>query len=125
MKENRLDGILEILERKKLHSCVLRGMDNIFYLTGFRGSEGTVLVTKGDVVLLTDSRYTTYAREVAEGCTVLETSGRNGTLAGLLRDTASPKRALTVTTPCIKLTIRGRNTARMSSSYRSPTISSR
>lgn len=83
MKENRLDGILEILERKKLHSCVLRGMDNIFYLTGFRGSEGTVLVTKGDVVLLTDSRYTTYAREVAEGCTVLETSGRNGTLAGL------------------------------------------
>jgi Xaa-Pro aminopeptidase len=83
MKENRLDRILEILELKNLHSCILRGMDNIFYLTGFRGSEGTVLVTKGDVVLLTDSRYTTYAREVAEGCIVLETSGRNGTLAGL------------------------------------------
>ena len=41
-------------------------MDNIFYLTGFRGSEGTVLVTRGDVVLLMDSRYITHAREVAK-----------------------------------------------------------
>lgn len=84
MKENRLNRVLEILDRKKLHSCILKGMDGIFYLTGFRGSEGTALITKGDVVLLTDSRYTTYAREVAVGCTVVETSGRDGTLAGLL-----------------------------------------
>jgi Xaa-Pro aminopeptidase len=83
MKENRLNRILDILEKRDLHALVLRGMDNIFYLTGFRGSEGTVLVTKGDVVLLTDSRYTTYAREVALGAIVVETSGRNGTLAGL------------------------------------------
>lgn len=83
MKEERLKRVFDILEQRGLHSCVLKGMDNIFYLTGFRGSEGTVLVTKGDVLLLTDSRYTTYAREVAAGCTVVETSGKNGTLTGL------------------------------------------
>lgn len=55
-------------------------MDNIFYLTGFRGSEGTAVVTRGDVILVTDSRYTTYAKEVAEGCTVVETKGRDQVL---------------------------------------------
>jgi len=83
MKKNRTDRVLEILEQKNLHSCILKGMDNIFYLTGFRGSEGTLLVTGGDIMLLTDSRYTTYAREVAVGCTVIETSGKDGAIAGL------------------------------------------
>ena len=83
MKEQRLGRVLEIIEEKDLHSCVLKGMDNIFYLTGFRGSEGTLLVTRGDVVVLTDSRYITHAREVAEGCTVLETRAKDNLLATL------------------------------------------
>ncbi len=84
MKEKRLRRVHEILEQKGLHACVLKGMDNIFYLTGFRGSEGTTIVTRGDVVLMTDSRYTTYAREVAEGCTVIETKGKDQGLAEVL-----------------------------------------
>jgi Xaa-Pro aminopeptidase len=52
-------------------------MDNIFYLTGFRGSEGTLLVTKGDVVLLTDSRYITAAQEAARDLIVLESRGKD------------------------------------------------
>jgi Xaa-Pro aminopeptidase len=83
MNEQRLSRVLEIIEQKNLHSCVLKGMDNIFYLTGFRGSEGTVLVTRGDVVVLTDSRYITHAREKAEGCTVLETRGKDNLLGTL------------------------------------------
>jgi len=83
MNEQRLSRVLEIIEEKDLHSCILKGMDNIFYLTGFRGSEGTVLVTKGDVVVLTDSRYITHAQEVAIGCTVLETRGKDNLLGTL------------------------------------------
>ena len=83
MKEQRLGRVLEIIEEKNLHSCVLKGMDNIFYLTGFRGSEGTVLVTRGDVVVMTDSRYLTHARDVAKGCTVLETRGKDNVLGTL------------------------------------------
>ncbi len=85
MKENRTNGVVEILEQKGLHACIFRGMDNIFYLSGFRGSEGTLLVTRGDVVLLTDSRYTTYAREVALGCTVVETTVKDNVMAGLFQ----------------------------------------
>ncbi len=83
MRENRLNNVREILERCDLHACIIKGMDNISYLTGFRGSEGTLLVTKGDVVLLTDSRYTTYARETTRNVIVVETKGKGQTLGTL------------------------------------------
>ena len=85
MREKRVSRAVEILERQGLHACIIKGMDNIFYLTGFRGSEGTALVTRGDVVLMVDGRYITYAREAAEGCVVLETKGKDGTLDSLFR----------------------------------------
>jgi Xaa-Pro aminopeptidase len=85
MREKRLTRVYDILEQKDLHACLLRGMDNIFYLTGFRGSEGTAIVTRGDVVLMTDSRYVTYAGEVAVDCTVIETKGKDQGLPEVFR----------------------------------------
>jgi Xaa-Pro aminopeptidase len=85
MREKRLRRVHEILEQRGLHACILKGMDNIFYLTGFRGSEGTAIVTRGDVVLMTDSRYTTYAREVAKACDIVETKGKDQGLPDVLR----------------------------------------
>ncbi|HPP07463.1 MAG TPA: aminopeptidase P family protein, partial [Syntrophorhabdaceae bacterium] len=52
--------------------CIIKGMDNIFYLTGFRGSEATLLVSKGEVFLLTDFRYITYAKEIVRDAQVYE-----------------------------------------------------
>src|SRR5208283_3318353 len=83
MREKRVSRAVEILERRGLHACIIKGMDTIFYLTGFRGSEGTALVTRGDVILLVDSRYITYARETAAGCVVVETKGKDAALDGL------------------------------------------
>ncbi len=71
------------MRQKTLDACLLKGMDNIFYLSGFRGSEGALLVTKGDVVLMTDGRYTTYAREVTKGIRIEELKPRQNTLAEL------------------------------------------
>ncbi len=85
MKEKRVSRAVEILERQGLHACIIKGMDNIFYLTGFRGSEGTALITRGDVVLLVDSRYITHARDVAAGCIVIETKGKDATLDALFK----------------------------------------
>ena len=85
MRDRRIYRVHEILERRGLHACILKGMDNIFYLTGFRGSEGTALVTRGDVILMTDSRYTTYAQDVAKGCEVIETKGKDLGLPDVFR----------------------------------------
>lgn len=80
MRINRIEKVHTILQRMELDACVIKGMDNIFYLTGFRGSEGTLVVTKGDVFLLTDFRYITYANEVTKGIQVIEVRQRDGGL---------------------------------------------
>ena len=77
MKQGRIDKVLNLLDKKGLDAFLIKGADNIFYLTGFRGSEATLVVTRGDVILLTDFRYITYAREVAEGIKVSEINWRS------------------------------------------------
>jgi Xaa-Pro aminopeptidase len=81
MREKRIGRVVEILKGMNLDACVLRGMDNIFYLTGFRGSEGSLLITRGDVLLLTDSRYITHALEVTRDVIVVEISPKTNTLS--------------------------------------------
>ncbi|MCX5809012.1 MAG: aminopeptidase P family protein [Proteobacteria bacterium] len=80
MKQGRIDKVFSLLVNKELDACILKGMDNIFYLTGFRGSEGTLVVTKGDVLLLTDFRYITYAQEVTKDVKVMELNRRKNLL---------------------------------------------
>jgi Xaa-Pro aminopeptidase len=73
MRDNRIAMVLNIIEDMDLDACVLRGMENIFYLTGYRGSEGTLVVTRNGLFLLTDFRYITYAREATQDIQVVET----------------------------------------------------
>lgn len=49
---------------------------NIRYLTGFTGSDGTLMVGKDWLALLVDGRYTTQARGEAAGAEVFEFRGR-------------------------------------------------
>lgn len=83
MQESRRRGVFSVLDRLALDALLIRGMQNIFYLTGFKGSEGSLLVTRGDSVLMTDSRYILHAQDVAQGITVLETRENDGTLSML------------------------------------------
>jgi Xaa-Pro aminopeptidase len=83
MKENRIEKVLALLNTMELDACLLKGMDNIFYLTGFRGTEGTLLVTKGDVFLLTDFRYITHAQEVTHGIKIVEIRDKRNVLGEL------------------------------------------
>ncbi len=72
MKKARIEKILTIINSKGLDACVIRGMENIFYLTGFRGSEGTLVITKGDVLLITDFRYVIHAQETTKDVGIVE-----------------------------------------------------
>jgi len=83
MNEKRVDRVLRVLKQMDVDAIILRGMDNIFYLSGFRGSEGSLLVTKGDIALLTDFRYLTHAAEVTKGISIVETRGKENHLATL------------------------------------------
>lgn len=71
------------MKQMNVDAVIIKGMDNIYYLTGFRGSEGGLLVTKGDVVLLIDFRYLTHAAEVTRGVTIVEVKDKENPLAML------------------------------------------
>lgn len=72
MREKRRQQVISIIDSMGIDGCIIKGIENIFYLTGFRGSEATLVMTRGDAFLLTDFRYITYANEVAEGVQVCE-----------------------------------------------------
>ncbi len=80
MSDGRIGRVLKIIGDNTLDACVIRGMDNIYYLTGFRGSEGTLFVTRGDVVLITDFRYITHANEVTRGIKIVEQRARQNVI---------------------------------------------
>jgi Xaa-Pro aminopeptidase len=71
------------MEALELGAMLLKGPENIFYLSGFKGSEGTLFVTREKTLLITDFRYLTYAREVTQGVTVTEVKEREAVLRKL------------------------------------------
>lgn len=79
----RREKVVNIMNNMGLDGCIIKGMDNIFYLTGFKGSEATLLISKGEVFLLTDFRYITYAKETVKDAQVYEIKKDNDVLREL------------------------------------------
>ncbi len=83
MNSNRTEGpwqarqerLRERLEARRLPFLVVSSLPNIFYLTGFRGSAGVVVIGAREAVLWVDPRYTLHARQTARGVQVVETRG--------------------------------------------------
>ncbi len=66
-RPERLAALRAALAADALAALVVAHPANIRYLTGFSGSAGLLLVTAGEAVLVTDSRYETQAAEEAAG----------------------------------------------------------
>ncbi|HOV89869.1 MAG TPA: Xaa-Pro peptidase family protein [Syntrophorhabdaceae bacterium] len=72
MRAKRREQVIQLMNHMGIDGCIIKGLENIFYLSGFKGSEATLVMTRGDVFLLTDFRYITYANEVVDGAQVCE-----------------------------------------------------
>lgn len=64
----RLRRLREILTARSIDGLVLiedesRGWENLFYLSGFKGSSALAVITCGEALLAVDSRYSEQARE--------------------------------------------------------------
>lgn len=84
-RESRIEKVRTLISEAGLDGCLLKGMDNIYYLTGFRGSEGTLLVTGGDIILTVDFRYVTHAKETTRDVHIVEIRQKEDTLYGICR----------------------------------------
>jgi len=72
---NRIQKLRQALAAKEIEAILISQPENRYYLSGFDGSAGFLLITPTNTVLATDSRYTEQARGEAPDYEVFRTSG--------------------------------------------------
>ncbi|MBN3556086.1 aminopeptidase P family protein [Fictibacillus nanhaiensis] len=68
---NRVERARQLFDTFDIDALLITSSSNRFYLSGFKGSSGVLLITKDEAVLITDFRYKTQAAEQAEGYRVV------------------------------------------------------
>lgn len=68
----RREGLLRFLDERGLDGVLLISYENRRWFAGFTGSLGYLLVTRGGASMVVDMRYTTQARQQAEGVEIIE-----------------------------------------------------
>ena len=86
MLKDRNSFARSCLQKNRLDFLVFLDLANIRYLAGFTGSDGALVVGKGESWFLTDSRYTTQASQETRGCRVVEYRQKLDGIAALLKE---------------------------------------
>jgi Xaa-Pro aminopeptidase len=71
MKMERVERARQLFESFDIDAMLVTSSSNRFYLSGFKGSSGVLLITKDEAILVTDFRYKTQAAEQAQGYRVV------------------------------------------------------
>jgi Xaa-Pro aminopeptidase len=72
---NRIQKLRQALAAKEIEAILISQPENRYYLSGFAGSAGFLLITPRNAVLATDSRYTEQARGEAPDYEIFRTIG--------------------------------------------------
>ena len=67
---NRLKRVRQALESSAANALLETHLPNVFYLSGFTGDSGVLLIESSTVTLFTDGRFTIQAKEEARGIRV-------------------------------------------------------
>lgn len=70
------EKIFQIMEKKKVDAVLIACRYNRRYLSGFSGDTGYLYISPQQQVLMTDSRYTTWAKNESHGVGIFEVSGQ-------------------------------------------------
>ena len=73
--ENRRQKLRQKLDEKEIDGIFISQPENRYYLSGFEGSSGYLLITSQDAVLATDFRYTEQAGAQAPGYRIFQITG--------------------------------------------------
>jgi Xaa-Pro aminopeptidase len=69
--QERVNKLRELFSGEGIDAFLVTSPENRFYLTGFTGSSGSVLVTEKDVFMITDFRYDEQAQRQSPHCSVV------------------------------------------------------
>ena len=89
---SRLQNLRQKLDEKEIDAIFVSQPENRYYLSGFDGSSGFLLITAKKAILATDFRYVEQARSQAPDYEIFQiTSDITGWLPGLVAELGSPK----------------------------------
>ena len=71
----RVKAVRRYCRQAGVDALIVMGVENVRYITGFRGHDSWVLVLGRSVVLITDSRYTEQAQTECAGCRIVQRKG--------------------------------------------------
>ena len=94
--KKRINVIRRELNKKNIDCLIVTKPANVTYTTGFLGDDSWAAITKGNVYLLTDSRYTEQAQGECPYCTIIERSNSMSELAAKLVKKLKSVRTITV-----------------------------
>ncbi|WP_247948288.1 M24 family metallopeptidase [Streptococcus constellatus] len=83
---SRVNKLEAALAQTDCDAILVTNLKNIYYLTGFSGTEATVFISKTRRIFLTDSRYTLIAKGVVKGFDIIETRDALGEIAKIIGD---------------------------------------
>ncbi len=92
----RIRAIRLALNKKKIKCLIVTKPANVTYTTGFMGEDSWAAITRGNVYLLTDSRYTEQAQSECPNCTIMERSNSMSELVAKLVKKLKSVRTVTV-----------------------------
>ena len=72
---NRLQRLRQGLAEKDIDAILISQPENMYYLSGFNGSSGYLLITPQNMILATDFRYLEQAKRHAHDCEIFQISG--------------------------------------------------
>ena len=85
--KSRLKALQELLEQRKLDAVVVGHRPDWFYLSGFTGESGALLVSGKGMALVTDSRFTVQARgEIRKGRVILQKGNLFSSIGDYVRE---------------------------------------
>lgn len=82
----RQKTVRKIIDSSRLDGVLFSSLENIRYLCGFTGSEGSFVLSQKEAFFLTDSRYWTQAEEEVKGSQIIHYKKKVEGIASLLLD---------------------------------------
>lgn len=81
---SRVEKFEAALAQTECDAVLVTNLKNIYYLTGFSGTEATVFISKNRRIFLTDARYTLIAKGVVQGFDIVETRDAIGEIVKII-----------------------------------------
>ena len=82
----RVQAFLDKMEEKELDGIIINNLKNVYYLTGFWGSNGTVFISRDRQILVTDARYIIAAKQEVTGFEIFAERDELAVIAKIAKD---------------------------------------